>query len=198
MKRAMLTWAVMVGALVGSAGSLWAEAAAPTPPERFDGQVVDTQGAVRGRSIAFFTLHVDRYSTNEEILELVTLLQEKGQDAVQDKLWDMEEKGWIQVGNSLGYHAAVIRSLPTDSGRTIRVFTDRPIQFFESRRGLRSRDYPFGIIELQLDAEGKGEGQLIAAASAGFSKEGRLVIESYGTEPFRILNVKTKKVKGDK
>jgi len=48
------------------------------------------------------------------------------------------------------------------------------------------------------NSEGNGEGALIAAASAGFNEEGRLVIESYGTEPFRIFGVKTEKVKSKK
>jgi hypothetical protein len=191
MKRIAFTCALITGFAAATAAPLRAQ----TAPERFRGNVVDTKGALPLRTAEFFTLHVDEYSTDQELLKLVALLKEKGQDAVQDALQDMEEKGWIQIGNSLGYHAAVIRTFTTEEGRVIRVFTDRPIMFFESMRGSRSRDYPFGIIELKLDKEGKGQGMLIAAASADFSEEGALEIESFGTEPFRIMNVKAKKVK---
>lgn len=62
-------------------------------------------------------------------------------------------------------------------------------------RNLRSRDYPFGLIELKLAADGTGEGVLIAAIQARFTKEGELEIESHGTKPFRILAVKPGKVR---
>ncbi len=173
-----------------------AQGPAPKTPERFIGHIIDSAGVVPGRTTTFFTLHVDRYSPKEEVERLAGLLKEKGQDAVIDTMQDMKQKGWLRIGGSLGYHVAMIRIFPAPGGgRVIRAVTDRPIQFIESMRGLRSRDYPFGIVELKLDSEGKGEGVLIAAASAEVTKEGALEVKSYGTQPFRILNVHPEEVK---
>ena len=142
------------------------------------------------RTTSFFTLHIDRYSPKEEAQRLTGLLKEKGQDAVIDAMQDMKQKGWLRIGGSLGYHVAMIRVFPAPGGgRVIRAVTDRPIQFVEAMRALRSRDYPFGIVELTLDSEGKGKGVLIAAASAEVTKEGALEVKNYGTQPFRIVNV---------
>ena len=117
------------------------------------------------------------------------MLAEKGPNGLEKAMRKID-KGWIRVGSSLGYHVSVTRTFDTGGGRTIRVATDRPIQMFEVMRGLRSLDHPFGIVELQLDANGRGEGRLIAAAEVGFTKEGVLEIESFGTQPFRLLQVK--------
>jgi hypothetical protein len=164
-------------------------------PERFKGRLADTGSAVPGPATAFFTLQINAYSTEQEIVNLLALLKDKGQDAVIDALWDMEEKGWIKIGNSLGYHAAVIRTFESEGTRIIRVLTDRPIQFVESMRGLRTRDYPFGIIELKIGPDGTGNGTLIAAAKTEFTDDGRVEIESYGTQPFKIMNIKAEKAK---
>ena len=198
MKMAVLpVCAVLAMAITGalpSTSQAESEPAETGLPETFTGRLADTGGALPRAGTTFFTLHIDRYSTEEEMLELLALLQEKGQDVVVDAMWDMEEKGWIKIGNTLGYHAAVIRSFENEGYRIIRVFTDRPIQFVESMRGLRSRDYPFGLIELSIGPDGTGEGVLIAAAKAEFTETAGVEFESYGTQPFKILQIQKEKL----
>lgn len=166
-----------------------AAASAQSTPEQFTARIIDAGGAIPGANSAFVTIRVDEYSTDEEVAVLANLLARQGQDAVEDALRDIE-KGWIRIGPSLGYPLSIARSFTVDGGRIIRVVTDRPIMMFESRRGLRSKDYPFGIVELRLDAEGKGSGRLLAAAQAEITPEGKLDIESYGLEPFRLVQAK--------
>jgi hypothetical protein len=162
-------------------------------PEQFTGRIVDAGGAIPGATSAFVTIRINEFTTDEEVAGFVKLLAEEGQDALEDALWDLDI-GWIRIGGSLGYPLSIARSFDVDGERVIRVVTDRPIQMFESMRGLRTKDYPFGIIELRLDENGKGEGRLIAAAQAEMA-EGKLEIESYGTEPFRLISMSTDKVK---
>lgn len=156
--------------------------------ERFTGVVVDVGGAVRATS-AQFTLQIDEYSDLEEIRGLVTVLAEEGQNGLEKELRKLE-RGWIRVGPSLGYPISVARSIETEEGRVIRAVSDRPIQMFEVMRGLRSADYTLGLIEITLGADGKGEGRLIAAAKVEFNKEGTVEIESLGTQPFRLMQVR--------
>lgn len=165
-----------------------AEEAASTP-EVFTGFWVDSAGVVPHAGAAHFTLHVDEYAGAEEIQQLHTLLAEKGSRALEKALWKLD-RGWIRIGHSLGYPLSVVRSWETEDGRVIRAITDRPIQFFELRRGLRSADYPFGIIELKLGRDDQGEGTLIAAAQVELTKEGTLEIESYSIQPFKLMQVK--------
>ena len=52
-----------------------------------------------------------------------------------------------------------------------------------------SREHPFGVIELRLDAEGKGDGWVYAAAQIRFDEEGQLIIESWGLPPYSISEI---------
>ena len=174
-----------------------AQSADEAMPEVFVGTVVDVGGVVPGATSARFTLHIDEYTTDEEASELLQVLAEQGPGGLERAMRKVE-KGWIRIGSSLGYPVSVTRTFDTESGRIIRVATDRPIQMFEVWHGLRSLDHPFGVLELRLDANDKGEGRLIAAAEVGFSKEGSLEIESLGTQPFRLLQVKKQEPKKSK
>ncbi|MCK4932158.1 MAG: hypothetical protein KAT01_08325, partial [Candidatus Aminicenantes bacterium] len=55
----------------------------------------------------------------------------------------------------------------------------------------RSRDYEFGYIEFTLEEEkNKGEGYLIHTAKIDLTPEGKVSIETLGTNPHRLQNVK--------
>jgi len=190
MKKRLFPWALAL-LCIGFVGTT--DLAAESVPEQFTGRIVDVGGAIPGATSTFVTIRINEFTSDEQVAGFVKLLGEEGSDALEDALWDLDI-GWIRIGGSLGYPLSLARSFDVDGGRVVRVVTDRPIQMFESMRGLRSKDYPFGIIELRLDDNGKGEGRLIAAAQAEMA-EGRLEIESYGTEPFRLISMSTDKVK---
>lgn len=174
------TVAIVLGSLATAAGA-----------ERINGSIVDVGGALAGGpNSGPVVIQIDSYSTDQEVEALAKVLSEKGPDALREALWDLE-KGWIRVGGSLGYPIAVARSLPDGAGRRIRLMIDRPITFFEAVRNLRSTDYPFSFVEIRLDESGKGEGQVIAAAKVALTG-GTLEIESYGLQPFRILNARVR------
>ncbi len=170
----------------------------PEMPERFNGVLLDFGGAVAGRSTAQFTLVIEKYSTVEDINDLLRALSEGGQDGLTKALSDLD-LGYIRIGGSIGYPISAARSYDVPGGRIIRVLTDRQIQMYEVMRSLRSLDYPLGIIEIQLPENGKkGSGQLIAAGQITMTKEGGLEIESLGTTPFRLQNVSLAKKKKKK
>lgn len=132
--------------------------------ERYRGNLVDTAGAVPGRSTSQFEIEIRSYTSDQEAAELAQYLVTEGPQKLWDRLVKMDN-GWMRVGQNLGYPIAVVRAFDTpEGGRVIRVATDRPIQMAEVMRGLRS---------------------------------GKLEIESLGTQPFRILNVRRLKEKGE-
>lgn len=45
------------------------------------------------------------------------------------------------------------------------------------------------MVVLDIDHSGHGDGRLIAAMRAKFDSEGKVELESFGTEPFRIIGV---------
>ena len=156
--------------------------------ETFTGNLVDLGGTGASTS-SRFELHLDRYDSVEELARLGAIQDEKGVQALQDALWE-RSAGYIRVDHALGYPVGLAFQLPAEGGRrTIYAVMDRPIQLFEIWRGLRTRDYPFSVAELTVNAEGRGEGKLHAVAKVRISAS-RLVIENYSPQPFRILDVK--------
>ena len=166
-------------------------AVAQDAPVEFSGMVVNMQGGGTTR----IRLHVDSFTPDEEVQQYFQALQAQGMDGVMSKVWKAENRGWVKIGGELGYGVAIFRSRPTEKGSLIVAITDRPIQFFELRNGTRSSDYPLGMVILELDKDGKGEGKIIAAARASFNQDGKVELESYGTTPLRVTRVKTEAVK---
>ena len=158
--------------------------------ERYGGRIMDQTGAVPGFSATFVTIMIEKYNTAEEILDLAKLLAQKDQEAVLKEI-EKREVGRIRIGNRLSYPLSATRTFENEGKKIIRAMTDRPINIAEAMADTRSTDYPFGFMELVLDAEGKGEGVLVVAAKIEM-KDGKLEMESYGREPFRLTNI-TKK-----
>jgi hypothetical protein len=52
-------------------------------------------------------------------------------------------------------------------------------------------NYPFTIIELRLNQEGKGEGSILGGAQLKFDEKGQLDITSYGNQYAKLVNVRT-------
>jgi hypothetical protein len=167
------------------------QAVAASAAERITGTVVDP-GGVTGRSTTIpFSIYIYDYSTDQEVERLAGILSKKGSEALRQELWDLE-KGWLRIGNSLGYPVAVARSQPKeDGGRRIVLFADRPIQFFEVWNNLRSQDYPFSYVEIDLGRDGTGEGKMFGAAKVRMAA-GVVSVESYGAVPARLLGVRVR------
>ena len=156
--------------------------------ERITGTVLDPSAPSRTVQVSIF---INEYSSDEEVQRLSGILAQKGPEALREELWDLE-KGWLRMGSSLGYPIAVARSQPTEAGgRRIRLLADRPIEFFEIWTSSRSLDYPFAFIEVTVDREGNGEGQMIPAAKVRMV--GRtLDVESFSVQPARLLGVRVR------
>lgn len=159
--------------------------------EQFTGRVIDMTGKSLDNT-AYFTLSIDEYAEVEEIRGYVKILAEEGQEALEKAFFKLD-RGYIRVGAALGYPISVARSIDTEEGRVIRVVTDRPIQMFEVRRGLRSMDYPFGMIEITFGEDGEGEGQLVSASKLEFNDDGVIEMTKLGTRPFKLVQVRREK-----
>ena len=78
-----------------------------------------------------------------------------------------------------------------DGSRIIRLMMDRPISQQEVINNSRTVDYPFGFIEIKLDANGKGQGEFYQAAKVRI-KGDTLDVENYSRQPLRLLAVKAR------
>ena len=134
---------------------------------------------------------LDRYSTDEERKRWRELFLAEGQEALVS-VWQEENPrlGYARFAQTRGYQ---IRMAFADSlengGKRVVIVTDRPFAGFELFTGARSQAYRIGLIVAEVDAEGKGEGKLVAAAAVAV-KDGRIEIESYGSQPVQLRNLR--------
>lgn len=171
--------------------ALAAHQAAGADPEHFTATVANPAGAPGRSTTAPVSIHIYNYSSDQEMVRLNELFVSKGTQALREELFDLE-KGWLRIGDSLGYPIAVARSeTARDGSRQIVLVADRPIQFFEAWNNTRSLDYPFSVLQLRIGRDGTGEGELVAAAQVRLIN-GDVRVESYGFQPARLLGVRAR------
>jgi hypothetical protein len=154
-------------------------------PEVYSASVIPAGG---GRPVPI-KIYVYGYTSDEEAQVLANALKADGPKALLKAL-NKTEKGRIAPVSRTGSTVGVVRVRQTDKGRALIMLTDRPISFPELWLGSRSTDYPFGIVQLNLDEKGKGEGTIIVAAKIKFTDDNSIEVESYGIGPSRLIGVK--------
>jgi hypothetical protein len=158
-------------------------------PEAYTGVAIGTGGSVGGKSISF-DFRITQYTTDEELQNFAQLLKDQGTDALRRAL-EKEDKGRINAVGSTGNQIAVARKRQHGSDTIITIVTARTMPFVELYNNGRSRDYPFGYLQVKLDATRKGTGQVMAAAKIRFDKKkGKYEIESFGNQYIKATNVR--------
>lgn len=136
------------------------------------------------------TINIESYSTPADQKALMDAFNAGGHNSLVKTLSKMKSKGRVAVTGTVGYQIAYIRTFPTENGRRIRLITDRPIQFAETYLNGRSRDYDLSAIEINLNGDPeKNNGSLIVAGKFGVDKNQQISFESYGSGPWRLVNV---------
>ena len=193
MRRAGVCVALSV-ALVGAAVLSRGTALAANPVERLSALAVDTSNMSGARNTGTVDIVIDRWSTDEERDQLRAALREGGADGLLKALQKVKEVGRISSGGSLGYPLRFARQTTSPSGgRRILLGTDRLISFLELRDQPRTVDYPFMVIDIRLDASGKGEGKLMPLARVTEDTDHIVEIENYASEPVRLTAVRSRK-----
>lgn len=132
---------------------------------------------------------IDRWTTDAQRDTLTERFQKQGAKALLNALQDQPAVGSIRAPGSLAYDLRYARQLPgEDGGRRIILATDRPIGFLEARSGARSLEYPFTVIEMRVDDEGRGEGKLSIATKL-ILNDNVLVLENYADQPVMLKNI---------
>jgi hypothetical protein len=175
---ATLTWTAMVAA----------QTASNTAPQVFTANAINISNVGR-QGASQVEIRINRYTTDAARDRLMSIFQEKGDSALLSALQSEPAVGSISTPGSLAYDLRYARELPgPEGGRRLVLATDRPIGFWEARNNPRTRDYPFTLIELRLDKDGKGEGKLSVATKLTLNDH-VLVIENYANQPVMLTNV---------
>lgn len=186
MKRYQFTWAAVLLALL----AVGAYAQTNGQPERFTANAVSTSPQYgTGQQIVEIT--IDRWSPNAERERLVSALQTKGSDELLKQLQKNRPVGRIRTPDSLGYDLRYAQqtALP-EGGRMVVIATDRPIGFWEATQRPRSIDYPFTVIQMKIDRDGKGTGTMSYATRIVAHKNNVIELEDFATQPIMLNNIK--------
>jgi ribosomal protein L35AE/L33A len=163
--------------------------------ETYTGTILSYGTGLNTRTVtSTFTLTIEGRTSDQQAQEYLGILQSEGQtDAL--RAIRRQELGRFSVGSNVGIPVNVVRETVADGRRRIFIVFERWTQFAEYRGGYRSLDYPFGVIEINLDeSTGKGEGTYIAAAQIRWRQNKRtnqneVEIENFATFPARLLGV---------
>jgi hypothetical protein len=160
-----------------------------TRPDAYSAVAMGTGGSVGGKTM-LFDFRIAQFTTDEELQNFAQLVKDQGTDALRSAL-EKENKGRINAVGSTGNQIAVARKRQDGSETIITIVTARNMPFVELYRGGRSTGYPFGYLQVKLDATGKGTGQIMAAAKIRFDqKKGQYEIESFGNQYIKAANVR--------
>jgi hypothetical protein len=160
-----------------------------TPPEHYSAVAMGTGGSVGGKTIQF-DFRITQYTTDDEVQAFAQLVKDQGTDALRRAL-EKEDKGRISPAGSVGNQIAVARKRQQGTDTIITIVTARTMPFLELYHNGRTTDYPFGYLQVKLNAQGQGNGQIMAAARIRFDKKkGRYEIESYGNQYIKAANVR--------
>lgn len=138
---------------------------------------------------------IERWSTEAERDAFVTAFKEKGNDGLLDLMQKQKGRvGRVQGSQFRGYDLRFARRMPLgDGGTRIVLAADRYVPFIEARNNPRLSDYPFTLVEIHLDKNGKGDGRMLVASRLNVNKEQVVEVENYGQQPIRLNEVKIEK-----
>ena len=177
---AMLVVACLVSTAMG--------AAAQEIGQTFQARIIDTKNALPDRTSTNLRFGLDSVTPDEEVVELARVLAEQGPRALTSRLEKLD-RGWIQFGARSSYPLSFVRVFEREEGgRLLRLMTHRPIGMAEAFSNFRTTDYPFTILEIQLDENDRGEGRMMVGAKLEFEGT-QLEVTSYGLEPFQVVPV---------
>jgi hypothetical protein len=159
-------------------------------PETFTATAtLKTAGAAAAS--APITIVVDRKMSQNEADSLTAAFKAGGAAALRKALVGMPTTGAVQLAGGTSAPTRMTLERVTEKGRLLTIVTDQPILFLGgSMPQAKSREgYEFGIIDIEVDSTGSGSGTLAPAAKVTV-RQGAIVVDDYGSEVVRLIDVK--------
>jgi hypothetical protein len=183
-----------------SAATLALSLAAPSAqsniakPEKFTAFAVDISNTAPRANASVVDIEIKRWSTDAEKDQLLQVFREKGQEGLLTALQKLPVVGGIRTPGSLNYDIHFARQRPrAEGGREIFLMTDRYVSAWEAMNRPRTIDYPFTLIQLQLDQNGRGVGKASIATQITQDPDGTIVLENFSSQPVMLNDVRPAK-----
>jgi hypothetical protein len=160
-------------------------------PERFTAFAINMNATRATDTATTVDIVIKRYSTDSERDRLREGFKANEQDGLLKALQKLPAVGYMTTPGSLRYDIRFARQRPAgDGGRRIFLLTDRRINYWEAASGSRTLDYPFTLIQLQLDRNDTGVGKLNIAARITGSEDTVIEIEDFAAQPVQLNDVR--------
>ena len=156
-------------------------------PARFAAAAVNMNRGVAGT----LEIIVNRWSSDADRDRLMQVMFDKGPQRLLGALQDLPRMGYLRTPGHIGWDIQFARHMPAkDGGERIVLVTDRHMSFREIANRHRSVDYPFTVIELNLQPNGKGDGKMTVATKITGDRNGNVVtLENYEISPVLLTKV---------
>ena len=188
--RLALTAGVVAAALALSS-ALPAAQSNLAAPEKFTAFAVDTSITASRALTSTVDLTINRWSTDAERDQLLAVFRAKGQQGLLSALQKLPVVGGITTPGSLKYNIHFARERKeAEGGRMIFLMTDRYIGAWEAANRPRTIDYPFTLIQLQVDKDGKGVGKASIATKITEAADGTIELENFSNQPVALTEVR--------
>jgi len=160
------------------------------PPLKLTAFAINMANVATGAN-AQVDINITRWSTEAERQKLITTFTEKGPAKLLDALQDQKPVGYFKLPNRLGYDLRFARQRPEpEGGRMIFLMTDRYIGAWEAANRPRTIDYPFTLIQLQLDKDGNGVGKASVYTKITEEVDGTIALEDFADQPVMLNSVR--------
>jgi hypothetical protein len=165
----------------------------PATTEAFTGTTVNLNPG-GGQNLR---INVFKWASDTERDALLAALKEKGDSGLGPALEKASTAGFIWDSGPLGYAIRYAQKLPlAGGGERIVLVTDRALGSWgqgawrPSGRATAT-DYPFTVVELRLNKQGRGDGKMSLAAKVIADPEsGTVTLDNYAAAPVLINNVR--------
>jgi hypothetical protein len=184
--KAGIAAAVPVLFCLGLAGALPAS-------ETFTARVL-SGGGPNSERVQNIRIELDGYSTPEEIAQLAEVINAQGWEPFIAAFRE-QKKGVMRIMGTRGYNVPInaVHSEPTAKGRKVWLFAERQVWDADTRSINTREGYLFMVVELDLDAKGKGDGKIFHQANIKFNKNATLALDTYNSAPKLLIAVKQTK-----
>ncbi len=136
------------------------------------------------------SLVIDRWSSDAERDTLLGVITESGQAKLLDSFWNVGRIGTLNWPGGLEYAVRYARRhVRPDGGADVVLVVERPLWMWWDT-ALGSTDYPFTVVQLRLDKDGKGEGRISFGVPVSADKTVGVVLADYARAPAALTDVR--------
>jgi hypothetical protein len=174
-------------ALLAVLGTPVAFAADAASPGREFSATFDFKGAQGNRRMDASIL-IDRFTPVEEARQLREVLKNQGQHGLLTALRD-RRNGRLRLG-ALDFSLDLVVAKPREDGFLLLIITTRPIRLQETVEPSNAADYPFGVVSVEIDGFGRGEGKFFPRSALAIDADGNVTVQQSVEGEGRVTQVK--------